>query len=114
MTPIYSALILMGIPLLCFASAAVFEIRRDPASLKHLIRILPLAAGTVASLLFLSFIFDSSDFPSNRFCTVISLVGPLVAAGGFLCRYKSRLAAALVVAGGLLLAYFWLISQMRP
>jgi hypothetical protein len=107
------ALVLMGIPLFCFASATAIEIRRDRSSVKHLVRILPLAIAAVACILFLSFVFDSADFPSNRFCTAMSLTGLLVAACGFLCRYKSRLAAGLIVVGGLLLAYFWLISRLR-
>jgi len=114
MTPISTALVLMGVPLFCFASAAAIEIRRDPASLKHVVRILPIAIAAVASILFLSFLSDSPDFPSNRLCTAMSLAGLLVAACGFLCRYRSRFAAALIVVGGLLLACFWLISQMRP
>ena len=114
MTPIYAALVMMGVPLFCFASAAAIEIRRDPASLKHLVRILPLAIAAVASVLVLAFLSDSPDFPSNRLCTAMSLAGLLVAACGFLCRYESRFAAALIVVGGLLLAFFWLISRMRP
>jgi hypothetical protein len=43
----------------------------------------------------------------------MSLAGLLVAVCGFLCRYKSRLAAALIVVGGVLLAYFWLIVEMK-
>jgi len=113
MTAMNTALALMGIPLFCFASATVIEIRRDRASLKHLARILPLAIGAVASILFLSFISDSADFPSNRLCTAMSLMGLIVAACGFLCRYKSRFAATLIVVGGLFLAYFWLISRLR-
>jgi hypothetical protein len=113
MPPIYVALVAMGVPLFCFASAAAIEIRRAPASLKHPVRILPLAIAGAASVLFLSLIYDSPDFPSNRLCTAMSLVGLLVAACGFICRYRSRFAAALIVVGGLLLAFFWLMSQMR-
>ncbi len=114
MTPINIALVLVGLPLFCFASAAAIEFRREPASLKHPARIFPLAIGAAASILFLSFLFDSPDLPSNRFCVVMSLTGLLVAVCGLLCRYKSRFAAALIVVGGLLLTYFWLISQMKP
>src|SRR5437899_11873841 len=106
MTPINTALVLMGVPLFCFASATVIEIRRDPVSFKHPVRILPLAIAAVASILFLSFLSDSPDSPSNRLCIVMSLAGLLVAVCGFLCRYKSRLAAALIFVGGVLLAYF--------
>jgi len=112
MTAMNATLVLMGIPLFCFASATVIEIRRDRVSLKHLARILPLAIAAVASILFLSFLFDSADFPSNRLCTAMSLTGLLVTACGLLCRYKSRFAAVLIVVGGLFLAYFWLISRM--
>ena len=114
MTPIDTALVVMGVPIFCFVSAAAIESRRDPASLKHLVRILPLAIAVIVSILFLSFLSDSPDFPSNRFCNAMSLAGLLVAACGFLCRYRSRFAAALIVVGGLLLAYFWLISRMKP
>ena len=65
------ALVLTSIPLFCFASAAAIEIRRDHSSLKHLARILPLAIAALACILFLSFVFDSADFPSNRFCTAM-------------------------------------------
>jgi hypothetical protein len=113
MAAMNAALVLMSIPLFCFASATVIEIRRDRSSLKHLARILPLAIAAVASILLLSFVFDSADFPSNRFCTTMSLTGLLVAACGFLCRYKSQLATVLLVVGGLFLAYLWLISRVR-
>jgi hypothetical protein len=114
MIPINAALVLMGVPLFLFASAAAIEFRRDPASLKHPVRIVPLAIAAVASILFLSILSDSPDFPSNRLCVAMSLAGLLVAVCGFLCRYKSRFAAALIVVGGLLLAYFWLISHLKP
>jgi hypothetical protein len=113
MSAMNAALVLVSIPLFCFASATGIEIRRDRSSLKHLARILPLAIAAIASILFLSFVFDSANFPSNRFCTAMSLTGLLVAACDFLCRYKSRFAAGLIVVGGLLLAYFWLISRLR-
>jgi hypothetical protein len=114
MTPINTVLVLMGVPICCFASAAAIEIRREPASLKHLVRILPLATAVTVSILFLSFLSGSPDFPSNRLCYAMSLAGLLVAACGFLCRYRSRFAAALIVVGGLLLAFFWLMSRMKP
>jgi hypothetical protein len=114
MTPINTALVLMGVPLFCFASAAAIEFRRDPVSFKHPVRVLPLAIGAVASILFLSLLSDAPDFPSNRLCIAMSLAGLLVAVCGLLCRYKSRFTAALIVVGGVLLAYFWRISQMRP
>jgi hypothetical protein len=113
MSEINAALVLMGMPLFCFASATVLEIRRDPSSLKYLARTLPLAIAAVASILFLSFLFDSADSPSNRFCTAMSLTGLLVAACGFLSRCKSRFAAGLIVVGGLLLACFWHISRLK-
>ncbi len=113
MTTINVAVVLMSVPLFCFASATVIEIRRDRDSLQHLTRILPLAIGAVASILFLLFVSQSPDYPSNWLCTTLSLSGLLVAACGFLCRYKSRFAAVLIVVGGLFLAYFWLISRMR-
>jgi hypothetical protein len=113
MTPMDTVLVLMSVPLLCFASAAVIEIRRDRASLNHLFRILPIVIGVIVCILFLLFLSDSPDFPSNRFCNAMSLAGLLVAACGFLCRYRSRFAAALIVVGGLLLAYFWLISRTK-
>lgn len=100
-------------PLFCFASATVIEIRRDRGSLQHLARIIPLAIGAVVSLLFLLLVSQSADVPSNRLCTTMSLSGLLVAACGFLCRYKSRLAAVLIVLGGLFVSYFWLISRMK-
>jgi hypothetical protein len=114
MTPIITAVVLMGVPLFCFASAAAIEFRRDPASLRHPVRIVPVAIAAVASILFLSLLSDSPDFPSNRLCVALSLAGLLVAVCGLLCRYKSRFAAALIVVGGLWLAVFWLISQMKP
>jgi hypothetical protein len=114
MTPIIAAIVLMGVPFFCFASAAAIEFRRDPASLKHPVRILPLAIAAVACLLFLSFLSNSLHFPTNRLCVALSLAGLLVAVCGFLCRYRSRFAAALIVVGGLLLAVFWLLGQEKP
>jgi hypothetical protein len=113
MSAMNAALVLMSIPLCFLASATAIEIRRDRESLRHLARILPLAIAAVASILFLSFVFESADFPSNRFCISMSFTGLLVAACGFLCRYKSRFAAGLIVVGGLLLAFFWLASRLR-
>jgi len=114
MAQIMTELVVMGVPLVCFASVAAIEFRRDPAGLKHPVRILPLAIAAAASILFLSFLSDSPVFPSNRLCKMMSLAGLVVAACGVLCQYKSRLAAGLIVVGGLLLAFFWLISQMKP
>jgi len=113
MSALHAALVLMSIPLVCFASATLVEIRHERSSLKHLARILPLLIGAIASILFLSFVSGSADFPSNRFCTAMSLTGLLVAACGVLSGYKSRFAAGLIVLGGLLLAYFWLISRWK-
>ena len=55
MTSINPSLVVMGVSLFCFASAAAIEIRRDRASLRPLVRILRIAIAAVASILFLSF-----------------------------------------------------------
>jgi hypothetical protein len=104
--------VLMGVPLFCFASATVVEIRRDRRSLRKLTRILPLAFAAVASILLLTLLVV--DLSSNLLNTMMSVSALLVAACGFLCRYKSRLAVVLIVVGGLLLAYAWEITRLRP
>ena len=110
MNQTYVVSILVGIPLICFASAGLLEFRRDRGAFRHLVRMLPITIGGSSSLLLLSLLSDSI-FPSNPLCTGMSLTGLFVAVCAFFGRHKSRLAAVLIVLGGLLLTIFWLGSR---
>lgn len=112
MTVMTLAFALISVPLFCFAAATVIEVRRDRGSLRSLIRMLPIAIGAVASILWLVLLQTIVD-PSNLLWNAMSVLALLVAVCGFLCRYKSRFAAVLVVVGGLSLAFIWLISRLR-
>lgn len=97
-------------PILCFAIAATMEFRQDRGSLRSVVRALPLAIGGGAAVLF--FVPIDSYLPSTTgsflFSRILTITSILVAACGVLCRFNSRLAAALVVIGGAVLAFFWL------
>ena len=105
------AFALCSIPFLSFVSAGVLEFQRDRPSLRSLTRMLPLAVAVIVSILLLIDL-SYSDFSLRfRLSRPMSALSVLVAMSGLVCRYKSRLTAALIFIGGLVLAFFWLLNH---
>jgi hypothetical protein len=103
------ALALGAIPRLSFLSAGMLEARRDRRSLRSLIRALPLAVAIVVSIpLLIDLCYPWLSFRLSKTMSALSL---LVAVSALVCRYKSRLGAALIFVGGLVLAFLWLLNR---
>jgi len=110
---------LFTVPLLCFISAGVIELRQDRGSLRSLRRMLPIAVAAVSSILLLLFaVLELSGWNLylsnwNLLAAAISGLSFLAAVGSFFGRYKSRVATALIFVGGLALAILWLLTRLR-
>ena len=110
---------LITLPLLCFVSAGMVELRQDRGSLRSLRRMLPLAVAVVSSILLLLFaVLELSGWNLylsnwNLLATAMSGLSFLAAVGSFFGRYKSRVATTLIFVGGLALACFWLLTRLR-
>ena len=102
---------LFSVPLLGFVSAAMLEFRRDHESLRRLTRMLPIVVAVVVSIVLLIDVHYPYLSFRLRLSRTMSAVSLLVALSALVCRYKSRLTAALVFMGGLVLAMFWLINR---
>jgi hypothetical protein len=102
---------LFSVPLLSFVSAGMLEFQRDRGSLRRLIRMLPLAVAVVVSIVLLVDVFYPYFSFRLRLSRTMSALSLLVAVSALVCRYKSRLAAALIFIGGLVLAFFWLLNR---
>lgn len=102
------------LPLFFFLCAYVFEFRRDRQSLRSLGRFGPLIMGVIAATLLLIPVtwFLSTTHSSVVLSRVMASFSISVAASGVLSRFKSRLASALVVAGGTILAFFWFFNRV--
>ena len=103
---------LLTVPLLSFFSAGMFEFQRDRTSLRSLTRMLPLAVAGALSILLLIRVYDPY-FSVRRvqLSRPMSALSLLIAVSALVCRYKSRLTAALIFIGGLVLAFFWLLNR---
>jgi hypothetical protein len=103
--------VLLTVPLLSFVSAGMFEFQRDRTSLRSFTRMVPLAVAGALSILLLIKIYDPY-FSVRRvqLSRPMSALSLLVAVSALVCRYKSRLTSALIVIGGLVLAFFWLMT----
>jgi hypothetical protein len=101
----------LTVPLLGFVSAGMLEFQRDRASLRSLTRMLPLAVAVVVSILLLIDVCYPDFSVRVRLSRPMSALSLLVALSALVCRYKSRLATALMFIGGLLLAFFWLLNR---
>lgn len=101
----------LTVPLLTFASAGMLEFQRDRASLRSLIRMLPLAVAVVVAILLLIDVYNPYFSVRAQLSRPMSALSLLIAVSALICRYKSRLAAALIFVGGLLLAFFWLLNR---
>jgi hypothetical protein len=105
----------LSLPLFCFVSATFLELQRDRNSLRNLARILPLAVAGGASaflLIPLTVYLGSINGSSELLSKTMSVTAFSVASCGFLCRYKSRFAAVLIVFGGVFLAFFWAFNRV--
>jgi len=106
--------IVVAFPIFCFLLALLAELHRDAGSLRSLTRTLPLAIGSCVAVLLLVPVrlyvpSISASFLLSRAMTVTSLV---IAGCGVLCRFRSRSAAALLVVGATVLAFFWLFNRI--
>ena len=106
-----AAFALLIAPLLSFVSAGMLEFQRDRRSLRSVARMLPLAVAVALSVLLLIDVFHSEFSFRFRLSRPMSALSILVAVSALVCRYKSRLAAALIFIGGLVLAFFWLLNH---
>ena len=105
----------LSLPLFCFVSATFLELKRDRNSPRSLTRILPLTfawAASVFLLIPLVVYLGSISVSSELLSKTISVAALLVASCGFLCRYKSRFAAVLIVSGGIVLAFLWWFNRV--
>jgi glucose-6-phosphate-specific signal transduction histidine kinase len=106
-----AAFALFTVPLLCFVSAGMLEFQRDRGSLRNLTRMLPLAVAVVVSIVLLIDVYYPYFSFRLRLSRAMSALSLLVAVSALVCRYKSRLTAALIFIGGLVLAFFWLLNR---
>ena len=104
-----------SLPLFCFVSATFLELKRDRNSLRSLTRILPLAVAGAASIFLLiplTVYLGRINVLSELLSKTMSVSAFLVASCGFMCRYKSRFAAVLIVFGGTVLGLFWAFNRL--
>jgi hypothetical protein len=104
-----AAFALFTVPLFIFVAAGMREVQREPRSLRSFTRMLPLAVGVVVSILLLIDVYY--PYFSFHLSKAMSALSVLVAVSALVCRYKSRLTAALIFIGGLVLAFFWLLNR---
>src|SRR5260370_4250450 len=104
----------LSIGVLTFVSAGMLELQRDRRSLRSLTRMLPLAVAVVVSvLLVIDIRYPWLSFRPSLSMTM-SALSLLVAVCALVCRYKSRLTAALIFIGSLVLALLWILNRWVP
>jgi hypothetical protein len=99
------------IPLLIFVSVGILEFRGDQGTLRSRSRILPLALAVILSVALLVDVFHPYLSLALSLSRPMSVLALLVAVSAFFFRYKSRLSAALMFIGALVLAFFWLLNR---
>jgi hypothetical protein len=104
------ALLSASLPLLSFVSAGMLEFQRDRRSLRSLVRVLPLVFAVVVSISLMIDLYYPY-FSLRGLSKAMSALSLLVAVSALLCRYKSRVTAALIFIGGLVLAFIWLLNR---
>jgi len=102
---------LFSVPLLIFVSAGMVEFQRDRESLRRLTRMVPIVVAVVVSTILLIDLYYPYFSFRLRLSRAMSALSLLVAIAALVCRYKSRLTAALIFMGGLILAVFCLINR---
>lgn len=92
----------------------MLEYQCDRRSLRNLTRAVPLIIGVITAIFLLLplHLYLTSAVPSVLFSRTMAVMSAVIAACGVLCRYRSRFAAALVVLGGLVLAFLWLLNRI--
>lgn len=107
-----SVFVVVFLPILIVTVAGLFEYQRERRSLLSPGRALPLVTvvGLAVCLLIYSRYYVHSTSLSFLFSRTMTVVSLSVASMGFMFRYKSMLAAALVALAGTLLAILWLVS----
>lgn len=101
------------LPLLFFIWASALEFRCDRKSLRDVGRFPPIIVGALGDILLLLSVtlFASSPYSSVALSRAMALVSTLVAVWGILGPFRSRLASALILGGGVLLAFFWFFTH---
>jgi len=89
----------------------MLEFRRDRGSLQSLTRMLLLAVAVVVSMVLLIDVYYPYFSFRLHLSRTMSALSVLIAVSALVCRYKSRLTAALIFIGGLVLAFFWLLNR---
>jgi hypothetical protein len=105
------AFLVFTIPLLIFVSVGILEFRGDQGTLRSRSRILPLALAVILSVALLVDVFHPYLSLALSLSRPMSVLALLVAVSAFFFRYKSRLSAALMFIGALVLAFFWLLNR---
>jgi hypothetical protein len=109
-------LVLSFFPFIAFLSAGVMELRTDRGFAQKLGKLIPVILGLAAFTIFLNpqlflHITASSSVPISRGMTFLCV---LIALSGAFVNYSRRGSSALIVAGGLLMAFFWMFfGQVR-
>ena len=107
-----AAFTLCSVPLFIFLSSGIVEFRRDRHNFLSLPRLLPIAFAVFVSILLLVDL-PYSFIALHELSRTMSALSLLFVLPAFFCRYKSRVAAGLMLVGGIVLAYFWLITSLR-
>jgi len=106
-----AAFALFTVPLLSFVAAGMLEFQRDRGSLQSLTRMLLLAVAVVVPIVLLIDVYYPYFSFRLHLSRTMSALSLLIAVSALVCRYKSRLTAALIFIGGLVLAFFWLLNR---
>ena|SRR5690348_96351 len=101
-------------PFVILVFGGIVEFRRDRQSLRSPVRLVPLAlAGVLSvSLPVTGIVPDPCSLLSSAALPVtMAVLSLFVAVSALTCRYRSRIAKALLVAGALILAVLWLANR---
>ena len=104
----------MLFPAFCFVLAAIFETQVNRTSLRSASRGLPLVVGVCLSGLL--FVPLHQHLPSLAAALLLSkalaVTSLVIATCGIVSRFRSKVAAAFVVIGGIALAWFWFLHRV--
>jgi hypothetical protein len=108
-------LVIVFLPPLAFLAAGVMELRSDQPALRKLGKLIPAILGLAVFTLFLNpqFFLDYTVSSSILVCRVMTLISAVIASSGAFVSYSRRGSSALIAGGGLVMAFFWMFSQVR-
>jgi hypothetical protein len=106
-----AAFLVFTISLLSLASVGILEFRGKQGTVRSRTRILPLALAVIVSVVLLVDVFHPYFSLTLSLSLAMSALALLIAVSTFFFRYKSRLSAALMFIGALVLAFFWLLNR---